>query len=168
MKKLLILTVVVCACVSFLSAAEGPSGEKSYQIRNCKFDQLLRPRDANSADGTRIVIYPAEPWKCMTWKFLPAGDSRFQLQNHFTHKTFQATTNEAGTALVQIPFDRDPAKRPAWKFEKLADGFYRITDVASGKCLAAASKSVVTLVPPKDGPEQEWELIETDPAKLTM
>jgi hypothetical protein len=104
----------------------------------------------------------------MTWKLLPAGDAAFQLQNHFTSKTFQAEKNEAGAAVVQVPFNPDLAKRPAWKFEKLSDGFYRITDVASGKCLAASSKNVVILVAPEEKREQEWELIETDPAKLTM
>jgi len=168
MKKLMLFAVVVGAMACFLSAAEGPTGAKSYQIRNCKFDQLLRPRDANSSDGTRIVLYPAQPWKCMTWKLLPAGDAAFQLQNHFTQKTFEAKTNEAGAMLVQVPFDRNSSKRSTWKFEKLPDGFYRITEVASGRCLAASSKEAVTLAPAKDQPEQEWELIETDPAKLTM
>jgi hypothetical protein len=168
MKKWMMLAVAFCAVACVLSAAEGPSGTKSYQIRNCKFDQLLRPRDANNADGTRIVLYPAQPWKCMTWKLLPAGNAAFQLQNHFTQKTFEAKTNEAGTALVQIPLDRDASKRPAWKFEKLTDGFYRITDVASGRCLAASSKGAVILAPAEEQREQEWELIETDPAKLTM
>jgi hypothetical protein len=168
MKKLMMFAVAICAVACSLSAAEGLSGAKSYQIRNCKYDQLLRPRDANNSDGTRIVLYPAQPWKCMTWKFLPAGDTTFQLQNHFTQKTFEAKTNEAGTALVQIPLNRDLAKRPAWKLEKLSDGFYRITDVASGKCLSASAKDAVTLAAPGEQREQEWELIETDPSKLTM
>jgi hypothetical protein len=164
----MMLAVAVCAVAFTLSAADDPSARKSYQIRNRKFDELLRPRDANNADGTRIVLYPAQPWKCMTWKLLPAGDSVFQLQNHFTHKTFEAKKNEADTLLVQVPFDRDSSRRPAWKFQKLPDGFYRIIEVASGNCLTASSKEVVTLASPEQKREQEWELIETDPDKLTM
>jgi hypothetical protein len=167
MNKLLTLAVVVCALTA-VSAPDSSVAVKSYQIRNCKYGGLLRPRDANNGYGTRIVLYPAEPWKCMTWKLHPAGDSAFQLQNHFTHKTFQVDKNEAGAAVVQVPFDADPAKRPAWKFEKLADGFYRIRDIGSGKCLAASSAKVVILAPRDEKQEQEWELIETDPAKLTM
>ncbi len=162
------LAVAVCAVAFTSFAADGPAATKSYQIRNCKFDELLRPRDANSADGTRIVLYPAQPWKCMTWKLLPASDSAFQLQNHFTHKTFEAKKNETDTPLVQVPFDRDSSRRPAWKFEKLPDGFYRISEVASGKCLTASSKELVILASPEQKREQEWELIETDPEKLTM
>lgn len=32
----------------------------SFQIRNQKYGNLLRPEEANSADGTRIVLYPAQ------------------------------------------------------------------------------------------------------------
>src|ERR1700742_2772242 len=99
MKKLIMSAVMISAMTCSLWAADGPAAEKSYQIRNCKFDRLLRPRDANSANGTRIVLYPAEPWKCMTWKTHAAGDLAFQLQNHFTGKTFEVKTNEAGTSL---------------------------------------------------------------------
>src|SRR4051812_11964945 len=63
---------------------------ESFQIRSQKFGQLLRPEDANNADGTRLVLYPAQMWKCMTWKRLPAGPSTFALQNHLTSKTFSA------------------------------------------------------------------------------
>jgi hypothetical protein len=166
--KRMMFTIALCALAFAAVAGDSPVAQKSYQIRNCKFDQLLRPRDANNADGTHIVLYPAQPWKCMTWKLLPAGDSAFQLQNHFTHKTFEAKTDDKSHALVQIPFGRDAAKRPTWKFEKLSDGFYRAIDVASGQCRTATSEEVVILAAPDDRREQEWELIEIDPAKLTM
>jgi hypothetical protein len=61
---------------------------ESCQLRNKKFGKLLRPEDASGADGARIVLYAAQPWKCMTWKMHPAGESTFNLQNHFTGKTF--------------------------------------------------------------------------------
>jgi hypothetical protein len=167
MKKIMILTAAICAAfISF--GADTPVATRSYQIRNCKFGELLRPENANNADGTQIVLYPAQPWKCMTWKLLPAGDSAFQLQNHFTHKTFEGGTNGTQSAVVQIPFARETEKRPSWKLEKLPNGFYRITDVTSGQSLTAASKDMVILAPRNETPEQRWELIETDPAKLTM
>jgi hypothetical protein len=166
-KKMMILAAVLCATALFSLADESPA-PRSYQIRNRKFGDVLRPENANSANGTHIVLYPAQPWKCMTWKLLPAGDSAFQLQNHFTHKTFAEGTNGAARAVVQIPFERDASKRPAWKFVKLARGFYRIIDVASGRSLTAASKDAVILGPWEEKPEQQWELIETDPATLTM
>ena len=168
MKKIMLLAAAVCA-VAFLSpGGETSAAPRSYQIRNCKFGDLLRPEDANSADGTRIVLYPAQPWKCMTWKLVPAGESTFQLQNHFTHKTFADRTNGTSRAIVQIPFERETSKRPAWKLAKLANGFYRITDAASGQSLTAFSNDTVILALWEEKPEQQWELIETDPTKLTM
>ncbi|HWD92602.1 MAG TPA: RICIN domain-containing protein [Verrucomicrobiae bacterium] len=167
MKKMMIWAVVFCA-VTLFSVAGEISAPRSYQIRNCKFGDVLRPEDANSANGTHIVLYPAQPWKCMTWKLLPAGDSAFQLQNHFTHKTFAEGTNGTAGAMVQIPFESDASKRPAWKLMKLANGFYRMVDVASGRSLTAVSKDSVILTPWEDKPKQQWELMETDPATLTM
>jgi hypothetical protein len=168
MKKLIMLAGSVSVLLFAAVAAEGPAASKSYQIRNCKFGELLRPLDANNADGTHIVLYPAQPWKCMTWKLWPAGNSAFHLENHFTHKTFEAKTNEAGMRLVQVPLGKDTAKRPAWKFEQLSDGFYRVIEVASERCLTALSEDNVVLAAPAETREQEWELIETDPGKLTM
>jgi len=147
---------------------------QSFQIRNKKFGDLLRPEDANGADGTRIVLYPAQPWKCMTWKLHPAGETLFQVQNHFTTKTFAADSKAAGStsAVAQIPFSREFGERPAWRFTKLPDGFYQIIEVKSGKALTAVpaagggARVVVGPLAPSD--DQKWELIKTDPSKLTM
>jgi len=145
---------------------------ESYQIRNKKFGDLLRPENANAAEGTRIVLYPAESWKCMTWKLRPAGVSGFQIQNHFTSKTFTVNTNHSGTNVVQTAFAREASERPVWHFTKLPDGSYEITDVKSGAALTAIgedSQSVRVVVAPwQDKAEQKWELAKTDPAKLTM
>ena len=151
-------------------ASQSPAIE-SFQIRNKKSGDLLRPEDANSADGTRIVLYPAQSWKCMTWKLHPAGDSVFQFQNHFTSKTFAAKPTDS-TAVVQVPFAREAKDRPAWRLTKLSGGFYQISEPKSGKALTAraaegGAMGIVTASwEAKD--EQKWELIKTDPAKLTM
>lgn len=145
---------------------------ESYQIRNKKFHGLLRPEGANGAEGTRIVLYPAEPWKCMTWKLRPAGGSVFHVQNHFTSKTFIVNANHGNTNVIQTAFAREAGERPAWRFIKLQDGSYQISDVKSGAALTAAGgdgQSVRVVVAPwQDKDEQKWELEKTDPAKLTM
>jgi hypothetical protein len=149
------------------------SSPASYQVRNKKFGQLLRPEDANNANGTRIVLYPAQPWKCMTWKFHPAGESTFQLQNHFTSKTFAAETSgeKPLQAVTQVPFAKESDKRPVWQFTKLADGTYKIADAKSGKVLSAAkAESGVRIVLDTwhEADEQKWELLPIDPKQLTM
>src|SRR5262249_10536372 len=112
--------------------------------------------------------YSAQPWKCMTWKLSSAGESAFHLQNHFTSKTFVAKTNGTTCLVAQIPFAREASARPAWNFVKLPGGFYRIIDLRSGESLTASSTDIITLSSWKEAPEQQWELIVTDPSKLTM
>lgn len=148
---------------------------QSFQIRNQKHGQLLRPEDANSADGTRIVLYPAQAWKCLTWRFHPAGESVFCLQNHFTSKTFaaEATTTREPQPIRQVPFAKAASERPKWQFTKLSDGTYKITEPKSGKALTArkgSTDATVSIVIDswRDTDEQKWELIPTDPKDLTM
>ncbi len=147
---------------------------KSFQIRNHKYGELLRPQDANSADGTPIVLYPAQHWKCMTWKVHASGESGVQLQNHFTSKTFAAKAADKPQAPVsQVPFAKDSQSRPTWQLTRLKDGSYKVTDAKSGKALTAAkgdSGSAVTIVIEawRDGDDQKWDLIEIDPKTLTM
>ena len=145
---------------------------ESYQIRNKQFGDLLRPEGANGADGTRIVLYPAEPWKCMTWKLHPAGESVFHVQNHFTSKTFIVKVDYGDKNVIQTPFAHEAGERPAWSFSKLPDGSYRISDAKSGEALTAVGgdgQSVrVVVVPWQDKDGQKWQLEKIDPAKLTM
>jgi hypothetical protein len=146
---------------------------ESFQIRNQKFGDLLRPEDANSATGTRIVLYPAQSWKCLTWKLHPAGASVFQPQNHFTSKTFEAAAKVevTQTPVVQVPFSKDAKERPAWRFTKLPDGLYQIIEVRSGKALTAipdGGGARIVVAPLGQGDDQKWDLIKTDPSKLTM
>jgi hypothetical protein len=145
---------------------------KSYQIANKKFGDLLRPRDANGSDGTPIVLYPAQAWKCMTWKLTPQDESAFTVRNHFTGKTFTFGTDKE-KRVTQIPLDKDSAKAAQWKFVKLKDGNYRIADPKSGDVLTAvkdeaSGEARIELRPWGDKDEQKWDLQEIDPSKLTM
>lgn len=150
-----------------------PAAGKSYQIRNQKFGDLLRPRDANSADGTPIVLYPAQSWKCMTWKFTPAGEAQFRLQNHFTSKTFAAAAGADKPAPVsQVPLGKKTEDAPAWQFTRLSDGTFKITDAKTGGALTAvkvAGDGVKIVLQLWTGEaDQKWDLTEIDPKSLTM
>jgi len=150
-----------------------PGAGKSYQVRSKKHGELLRPEEANSADGTPIVLYPAQHWKCMTWKFDAAGDSTFSLQNHYTSKTFapKPAGRAEDAAVTQVPFAKKAGERPAWQFSKLSDGTYKITEVKSGKALTGvkAGQGVKIIVRTwGDSEDQRWELLEIDPKTLTM
>ena len=182
MKRFTVLALSAAVLVNAFGAmaADAASGvadakaatPESFQIRNKKFGDLLRPEDASGANGERIVLYSAQLWKCMTWKFHPTGSELFQVQNHFTSKTFTAKDQGTPLAVVQAPWSREAKERPAWRFTKLPDGLYQISDPTSGKALTADSGgdgSVrIVLAPWQEKAAQKWELLKTDPAKLTM
>jgi hypothetical protein len=185
MTRLKLLCVCLAGSIIGLGALAGDSSSPpgagkaglsgSVQIRNQKYGNLLRPEEANNADGTRIVLYPAQPWKCMTWKLHGAGDSGFQLQNHFTGKTFaaEAGADKAEAAVTQVPFSKKPEERPTWQLVKLTEGTYKIADTKSGKALTAVTGeggSGVKIVARtwREEAEQKWVLIEIDPKQLTM
>jgi hypothetical protein len=147
----------------------------TYQIRNVKHQDLLRPKDANGATGTPIVLYSAQPWKCMTWRLQPAGESAFHLKNLFTSKTFSASadTNAPQRAMTQVPLAKEGGESPAWQFSKLDDGSYKITDSKSGKALTAVKVAgeyevKIVVAPWQNLDEQKWQLEKMDPKQLTM
>ena len=182
--KTTILTILGILAYSLSAMADEPKADSSpaqapeattYQFRNQKFGELLRPQDANSANGTRIVLYSAQPWKCMTWRLQPAGESAFHVQNLFTSKTFAPDAKSEGTekAVEQVPMKKDAAEIPAWSFTKLEDGTYKITVTQSGKALTAVKgekdyQIKIVVEAWQNHEEQKWGLQKIDPKQLTM
>ena len=181
MKKLNLFLIALAVCLGHTNvvAADAPSNQApeatTYQIRNLKYGDLLRPKDANGANGTPIVLYSAQPWKCMTWRLRPAGDSAFHLKNLFTMKTFSAgnDTNLPSPAVTQVPLAKEGSESPVWQFTKLSDGSYKITDHKSGKALTATKATgeysvKIVVAPWQDSDEQKWQLEKMDTKQLTM
>jgi hypothetical protein len=167
MKRLLLLLFTIGLTLNISAAEPGTltsPAAGTFQIRNKKHGELLRVEDAKRADGTPIVLYAAQRWKCMGWQLSPAGTDRYTLQNVFTGKTFAAKPGSADgltTAVVQVPMSG--AKPPfAWQFTRLSNGNYRISDPESGASLTATATTGdahVGLAPWKQLPEQEWEIL---------
>lgn len=147
----------------------------TYQIRNVKHQDLLRPKDANGATGAPIVLYSAQPWKCMTWRLQPAGESGFHVRNLFTGKTFSAGSGSGAPppSVTQVPLAKAGGESPAWQFAKLDDGNYKITDGKSGKALTAVKAAgeyevKIVVAPWQNSDDQKWQLEKMDPKQLTM
>ncbi len=174
MKNVIMAFAFVVGMTFMASAVDLPEAT-TYQIRNVKYAELLRPRDANNANGTPIVLYPAQPWKCMTWRLESAGESAFQLKNLFTSKTISASadTNAAPRWVAQVPLAGTAGRFPSWQFAKLADGNYKITESSSGQALTAVkadggSEAKIIVAPWQNQDEQKWNLEKIDPKDLTM
>ena len=169
-----VIALTIASVITAAAQSDLPKSEpKSYQIHNKKFGDLLRPRDASKRDGAHIVLYPEQPWKCLTWKLTPSGTAGYTLENHFTSKTLAPGEEElaGGKAVVQVPFVGDDAQRPLWQFKQLPDGLYQIVDARSGQALTAVSAEGgdvrVIIAPWKDRDEQKWNIVNA-PDNLTM
>ncbi len=159
------------------TAATAPAAHSleatTYQIRNQKYQELLRPKDANNADGTRIVLYSPEPWKCMTWRLQTATNDGYCLRNVFTAKTFSFAADGTARPVTQIPYSHQPDKNPVWQFTKLEDGTYKISDAKNDGVLTAVPNAggdgeSIVVQPWQNLDEQKWELSKIDPKDLTM
>lgn len=155
----------IAALVALILAAganadtASPAAGDSFQIESVAHPgQLLRVEDARSADGTPIVLYPAQAWRCMTWE-LAAEPGGFRLRNHFTHKTLAPTTAPAA-AVVQRPVAKSPTADEPWRFEPIdgKPGTFRIVHVATGAALEAGENDRIIATKPSDSPSQQWKL----------
>lgn len=169
------VVAVLLAAVAFAVApATAPSAPaslvgESHQIENVGDPNLLRPRDASSAEGAPIVLYPHQDWKCMTWKFEAVGDvatGEVRLMNYFTHKTLYPTASAEGSAVTQHAAAKVPAAAEAWKFVPLAGNTYRIDHAASGLTLTASPDGKITVQKWSDTAGQKWKLLDK-PAHFT-
>ena len=157
LRKLVLPAVVVAA--ARLCAADPPpvtaADGRSFQVESvARPGQLVRPEDANARDGTPIILYPRQAWKCMTWKLTAVADGsdQFRLVNHFTHKTLAA--GDAGDAVVERSAKGEP---PAWHLAKLDDGTYRIEQ--AGRALTAGADGHLTVAPYTGAVNQRWRLL---------
>lgn len=86
MKKSLLMSILIVLMASF---AQAQIIKGNYAIKNVQTGMLLRVKDASGKNGTPLVAYDPQNWKCMTWDFKNIDGNTYQLRNLFTSKTFQ-------------------------------------------------------------------------------
>jgi len=156
-----------------LAWAEEPVVPGRYMLHNAAHGDLLRPKDARSDEGTPLVLYPEQRWKCLTWDIQPAGDAdgAVRLKNLFTSKTFRPDPAAgAPTAGVQVGFSAQ-ASDQVWKLRPQTDGTCRVEHAATGGVLQAPAEggwNAPVSVGPWDGSaRQRWKLVRA-PDQLDM
>lgn len=98
----------------------------NYAIKNVQTGMLLRIKDANSQNGTPLVVYYPENWKCMTWNFIHVEGTVYKLENLLTLKTFQPIKNgSTNTELEEQPLDPGSLNQQ-YEFESVDKDNYRI------------------------------------------
>ncbi len=124
--KIIFILINFCLLliISQTIAAQVIKGD--YAIKNVQTGMLLRIKDANSQNGTSLVAYYPENWKCMTWNFIHVEGNVYKLQNLFTHKTFQpGNKSNSSNELEQQPFD-SVSLNQLYEFESIDKDNYRI------------------------------------------
>jgi hypothetical protein len=156
----------VFLCLLGVGLAEPDPARRLVQIQNRAYGEVLRPRNASKKEGAGLVLHPAEPWRCMTWRVSRKAGGRVEFENQFSHKSFAPTTASADPGfVVQVA-----TGMADWRLEKVADGFWKLVEPASGLVLTAVkfADGTKVVVAPWTGTEaQQWE-IRSAPAHLTM
>jgi hypothetical protein len=135
----------------------------AFQIQNKATNLILRPKDANGADGTQIVVYPKYDWRCLTWDLIPAGyPDIFTVSNYFTQKTFQPTAGiKENTPVLQAAI-RQHATLQQWHFTKAEGDYYKITMHGSDLVMTVegtGANAKVVLKKWDRSPAQLWKLL---------
>ncbi len=163
-KNILLLTgFLVLAASAFSQQIKG-----HYAIKNVQTGMLLRVMDAHSENGTPLVAYGPENWKCMTWEFKTTGANVYQLQNLLTAKTFEPSAKpDAGVTLVEEPIGNSTSYQQ-YEFIKDKGNNYLIRLRGTNLYLAPVDKkgstnSAIILAARSNSPEQLWEIYTQEP-----
>eukprot|EP01012_Entosiphon_sulcatum_P040579 TRINITY_DN54254_c0_g1_i1.p1 TRINITY_DN54254_c0_g1~~TRINITY_DN54254_c0_g1_i1.p1 ORF type:complete len:165 (+),score=23.99 TRINITY_DN54254_c0_g1_i1:676-1170(+) len=137
----------------------------NYAIKNVLTGMLLRVKDANGKNGTPLVAYDPQNWKCMTWNFIAVEGNTYQLKNLFTGKTFQPKIND--TALEEQPLNLGSANQQ-YEFESAGKDIYLIklkgTDLyITPEDKKGTTNSPIILAKKMKTKDQQWTIYEQSP-----
>lgn len=164
MKTFATTLIFIFSCLS--AGAQVITG--NYAIKNLQTGMLLRIKDANGTDGTPLVAYYPENWKCMTWDFKHIDSNVYQLRNLFTSKTFQA----AGAAVQNAPLNEQPLVAgkdiQEYEFEASGNNTYRIKLKGTELYITPSDKkssenSPIILAAKTDEKYQQWSIYPQSP-----
>jgi len=139
---------------------------RAFAIQNYGTNKNIRPRGANTADETNIILYPHHEWKCLTWRFIWIEGNTYQLENLYTEKTLTPSSAPiSGVSLWQQPLNEN---NPLQHWELiLQDGnkyLIRLKDTDLYITLSSSSNdSAIILKPLENSDNQLWRLFEQYP-----
>jgi hypothetical protein len=167
MKRIVLLVAFISG--AFIAVAQDIKG--NYAIKNVKTGMLLRIKDAMSKNGTPIVAYNPQNWKCMTWNFKKTDANTYQLQNLLSNKTLQPIAAAAAdVAFEEQPLVAGDAKQQ-YEFipvKSVKKDTYLIklkgTDLfVTPVDIKGTVNSAIILAAKRDTPDQYWFIYEQAP-----
>ncbi|NVM63956.1 hypothetical protein FHW88_002245 [Mucilaginibacter sp. SG538B] len=140
----------------------------SYAIKNEQTGMLLRVKDAHSENGTPLVAYYPENWKCMTWNFKHVAGNTYQLQNLLTNKTFQPKGDaDVNVALEEQSLNANSAIQQ-YEFEAIDNDTFMIKLKGTDLYITPSDKkgvvnSQIVLAKKTNTKDQYWNIYEQSP-----
>jgi len=137
----------------------------NYAIKNMQTGMLLRVKDASNKNGTPLVAYDPQNWKCMTWNFIAVEGNTYQLKNLFTGKTFQP--KPADVVLEEQPLTLG-SNNQQYEFEPAGKDIYFIrlkgTDLyVTPEDKKGTANSAIILAKKAKTKDQQWKIYEQSP-----
>ncbi|MHA4895951.1 RICIN domain-containing protein [Pedobacter sp. PWIIR3] len=168
MKQIALLFLLTVGLVFDNAVTIAQEIKGTYAIKNVKTGMLLRIKDANGKNGTPLVAYGPQNWKCMTWDFQSAGGNAYQLENLFTKKTFQpAAKAEVSVTLEEQPLvAADPNQQ--YEFINVKKDTYLIRLKGTELFITpldeeGSTNSAIILAKKMDKPLQQWIIYKQNP-----
>jgi hypothetical protein len=137
----------------------------NYAIKNVSTGMLLRVKDASNKNGTPLVAYDPQNWKCMTWNFIAVEGNTYQLKNLFTGKTFQP--KQSDVVLEEQPLTLG-SNNQQYEFESAGKDIYFIklkgTDLyITPEDKKGTTNSAIILSKKTKTKDQQWAIYEQSP-----
>lgn len=139
----------------------------TYAIKNVQTGMLLRIKDANKSDGTPLVAYAPQDWKCMTWDFNHVDGGTCLLKNLFTGKTIQSLSESPlpGDMLKQQPINNTVSQQ--YEFIPVEKNVYLIKLKGTDLCITPSEEEKINapiIFSKKTGSKlQQWTIYEQHP-----
>jgi len=139
----------------------------NYAIKNVETGMLLRVKDASNKNGTPLVAYSPQNWKCMTWNFISVEGNTYQLKNLLTGKTFQPKDNTPEAILEEQTLSAESASQQ-FDFEPAGKNIYWIKLKGTELYLTSGDKkgtiNLPVILSRKSGnKQQQWTIYEQAP-----
>ncbi|MEO6639525.1 MAG: RICIN domain-containing protein [Ginsengibacter sp.] len=165
-KTSFLILIVIALLISGTCSSQIIKG--TYAIKNVQTGMLLRIKDANQSDGTPLVAYIPQDWKCMTWDFNHIDGNTYSLKNLFTGKTFQAIDKNpsSGDVLKQQPISN--TDNQLYEFIPVKENVYLIklkgTDLYVTPSKEDGKINAPIIFSKKSGSKmQQWSIYEQHP-----
>lgn len=137
----------------------------AFLIKNVQSGLVIRPQNAEIADGVPIIQYTPQNWECCTWQMIEIAENTYLLKDLYTQKSFAPVGEPvAGALLEQRPIGGDLNQH--WQFNQLDDGTYTIQLAGTDLFITSPSDTVddrLTLQPASSETDQRWTLTQQHP-----